>query len=458
MKPNPIARNDWLGLLKQTASEWIDDGALRLSAALAYYSVFSIAPLLVIAIGIAGAVLGYEAAAGQIQTEMQNYVGVQAAAAVQSMVKSASQRGNGWMATVIGFVTLFIGASGVFGELKSALNTIWNVNPTGKAGWKKVVCERFMNFGMVLVIGFLLLVSLVMTTAIAALNHRLESLFSLPAFVWSAIAFVISFGIVTTLFSLIFKVLPDVKIRWHDVWIGAAITALLFEVGKTGLGWYLGRESTASAYGAAGSVVLLLLWVYYASCILFFGAEFTQVYAQAEGRRIQPSDNAACADEPSNGASSSVSGAAAVASATAAFSASDPTYFARVPVGVSGPFAHSLSAPVLKYLEARGMLLSIEAKEALRQSITLLVLAVLICIGLLISWMLLTTALVGLLTQWLGGSWLKAVSITGGIHIALVVAAAMVMWLRFKNSNWFADTLRELKKDRTWIQGQTVKI
>lgn len=137
MKPNPIARNDWLGLLKQTASEWIDDGALRLSAALAYYSVFSIAPLLVIAIGIAGAVLGYEAAAGQIQTEMQNYVGVQAAAAVQSMVKSASQRGNGWMATVIGFVTLFIGASGVFGELKSALNTIWNVNPTEKPAGRR---------------------------------------------------------------------------------------------------------------------------------------------------------------------------------------------------------------------------------------------------------------------------------------------------------------------------------
>ena len=287
-----IMNNRWLDLLKRSLSGWMDDKALRLSAALAYYSIFSIAPLLVITIGIAGLVLGEKAVSDQLYGELKGYMGARSAEAIQSMVQSASKPSQGVMATVLGFVMLIVGASGVFGELKDALNTIWGVKAMPGGGIMAFVRGKFLNFGMVLVIGFLLLVSLVMSTAIAGLNQRLETVLPLPAFVWAAAAFVISLGMVTTLFALIFKVLPDAQIRWRHVWFGALITALLFEIGKTGLSWYLGRESTTSAFGAAGSVVLLLLWVYYTSCILFFGAEFTQVYAGADDCVTEPAANA----------------------------------------------------------------------------------------------------------------------------------------------------------------------
>ena len=221
----------WLDLLKRTFRGWMDVRAPRLSAALAFYSIFSIAPLLVIIIGILGLVFGEKA---------------------------------------------------VSGELKEAPNTIWGVKPKPGGGIRGLLRGQFLNFGMVLVIGFLLLVSLVMSTAIAGLNQRVENVLPLPAVVWAAVAFLIFLGLVTTLFVLIFRVLPDAEIRWRHVWFGALITALLFEVGKTGLSRYLGREGTASAFGAAGSVVLLLLWVYYSSAILLFGAEFTLVYADAK--------------------------------------------------------------------------------------------------------------------------------------------------------------------------------
>lgn len=282
MNFNAIMKSRWLDLLKRTFRGWMDHRAPRLSAALAYYSIFSIAPLLVITIGLLGLVFGEQAVSGRLYGELSGYMGPQSAEAIQSMVQSASKPTQGVVATVIGLMLLILGASRVFGELKEALNTIWDVKPKPGVGIFGLVRGQFLNFGMVLVIGFLLLVSLVMSTAIAALNQRLESVLPLPAFVWAGAAFVISLGLVTTLFALIFKVLPDAQIRWRHVWFGALITALLFEVGKTGLSWYLGREGTASAFGAAGSVVLLLLWVYYTSSILFFGAEFTQVYADAD--------------------------------------------------------------------------------------------------------------------------------------------------------------------------------
>jgi len=272
----------WLNLLKRTYRGWIDVRAPRLSAALAFYSIFSIAPLLVIIIGILGLVFGEKAVSGELYGELSGYMGPSSAGAIESMVQSASKPAQGVFATVSGLMMLIVGASGVFGELKEALNTIWGVKSKPGGGIRGLLRGQFLNFGMVLVIGFLLLVSLVMSTAIAGLNQRLENVLPLPAIVWAAVAFVISLGLVTTLFALIFKVLPDAQIRWRHVWFGALITALLFEVGKTGLSWYLGREGTASAFGAAGSVVLLLLWVYYTSAILFFGAEFTQVYADAE--------------------------------------------------------------------------------------------------------------------------------------------------------------------------------
>lgn len=279
-------------MLKAAGSDWMDDKALRLSAAMAYYAVFSIAPLLVIAIGIAGLALGQNAVQGQLDDQLAQYIGPHAAEGVQSMVKSASKPAQGWMATTLGFATLLLGASGVFGQLKDALNTIWEVRPRTGGGLKAFVKERLLSFGMVLVIGFLLLTSLLLSTVIAGFSGYMERVMTLPPFVWGAVTFLVSFGIVTTLFALIFKVLPDVKLQWRDVWLGAAVTALLFELGKLGLSYYLGKEGAQSTYGAATAIVLLLLWVYYTSCILFFGAEFTQVYVREQGRMAVPMPNA----------------------------------------------------------------------------------------------------------------------------------------------------------------------
>lgn len=279
-------------MLKATFDAWMEDNALRLSAALAYYSIFSMAPLLVIAISVAGLVLGEPAVRGQLDDQLKGYVGPQAAQSLQEMIKSASKPSDGWTGGIVGFFTLILGASGVFGQLKDALNTIWEVKVAERKGIWGFIRTRLLSFGMVLVIGFLLLTSLLLTTALAAVNGYLEVTFGIPKVFMGALGFVVSLGVVTTLFAFIFKVLPDAEIKWRNVWIGAAVTALLFELGKLGLGFYLGRESTASSYGAAGSVVLLLLWVYYSSCILLFGAEFTQVYARETGHDIKPAAGA----------------------------------------------------------------------------------------------------------------------------------------------------------------------
>ncbi len=274
-------------LLKRTAIAWSDANALRLSAALSYYSIFSIAPLLVLAVGIAGWFFGAEAVRGQLQDDLQWLMGGQAAQVVESMVKSTSKPSKSILAACIGLITLLIGASGVFGQLKDALNTIWEVKVT-KGGWKIYLRQQILSFGMVLVIGFLLLVSFLLTTLMNAFSRWIEALLHLPAWIWGSLGTLLSLGVVTMLFALIFKVLPDVKIRWRDVWTGAVFTAILFEIGKFGLAFYLGRESTTSSFGAAGSVVLILLWVYYASCIVLFGAEFTKEYACACGEKLQP--------------------------------------------------------------------------------------------------------------------------------------------------------------------------
>jgi len=292
MKLQAITANRVFRLLKETAMAWVEDNAFRLSAALAYFSVFSLAPLLIIAISVAGLVLGEEAVRGQLDSQLARYIGEQAATAVQGLVQSASKPGDGWIGAIIGFVTLLIGASGVFVQLKDALNSIWGVKLAAGAGVKSFLRDRLLNFGMVHVIGFLLMVSLMMTTALAGVSQYIERLAGMPTGLIGLLAFFLSFGVVTTLFAFIFKVLPDAKIEWRNVWTGALVTALLFEICKFGLGWYLGRESTASSYGASGSVVLLLLWVNYSACILLFGAEFTQVYARDTGHEIQPTNGA----------------------------------------------------------------------------------------------------------------------------------------------------------------------
>jgi membrane protein len=280
-----------------TFRKWNEAKALRLAAALSYYSVFSIAPLLVIAVGVAGLVLGAEAVQGQLEGQLRSVLGERAAEAVQSLVQSSSKPSQGWLAAVTGTGALVFGASAFFVQLKDALNTIWEVPTKSGEGVMGLIKDRLVNFGMVLVIGFFLLVSLVLSTVIAALNKYLGDILGIPGEVWAVAAFLVSMAMVTGLFALIFKILPDAKIRWRDVWIGALLTAVLFEIGKFGLSLYLGRESTASSYGAAASVVLLLLWLYYASCILLFGAEFTRVYSQS-GIRTGEAVNAAVAVNP----------------------------------------------------------------------------------------------------------------------------------------------------------------
>ncbi len=281
-----------LGLFQETFEEWSKDKASRLSAALAYYTIFSIAPLLIIVIAIAGAVFGEKAASGQIFAQIQGLVGEAGAKLIQEAIKNASQPKQGAIASIISIIVLIFGATGLFTELQDALNTIWEVQQKPGRAVKNMVRNRFLSFAMVLGIGFLLLVSLIISGVLAALLGYFNNLIPGIAFIWQIVNFLVGFAISTVLFGLIFKVLPDVKITWSDVWIGAAITSILFSFGRFLLGQYLGNGSFGSTYGAAGSVIVVIAWVYYAAQILFFGAEFTQVYARRYGSQIVPDDNA----------------------------------------------------------------------------------------------------------------------------------------------------------------------
>jgi membrane protein len=270
-------------LIRQAASDWQKDNAARLGAALSYYTLFSVAPLLVVAIGVAGLVFGREAAQGQIVAELHGLVGEAGARAIQDMVEASRKPTAGILATVIGLATLFLGATGAFAELKSALNVVWDVPEQG-GGLRALLLGRLWSFAMVLAVGFLLMVSLVISAAIAAADGFFEWLGVPPAAVQLTNA-VVSFLIITVLFALIFKFLPDTEVAWGDVWAGAVFTSALFAVGKSLIGLYLGRSGLASTYGAAGSVVVLVVWVYYAAQIFFFGAEMTQAYARQHGSR-----------------------------------------------------------------------------------------------------------------------------------------------------------------------------
>jgi membrane protein len=282
-----------LALFKQTASEWMEDDAPSLGAALAYYTVFSLAPLMTIAIAIAGFFFGKEAAQGQIFDELRVLLGEEGGKAVQEMVQSANaQPTAGVIATIISVVVLLFGASGVFGQLQASLNTIWGVKPKPGRGVLGMIKDRLLSFGFTLVVGFLLLVSLLLTAGIALVANWVGGLMPGSETIAQILNIVLSLVMITLLFATIFKFLPDAKIAWRDVWIGAFLTALLFTIGKFALGLYLGKSGVASSYGAAGSLIVLLLWVYYSSQILFFGAEFTQVYANRFGSRVAPADNA----------------------------------------------------------------------------------------------------------------------------------------------------------------------
>jgi membrane protein len=283
-----------LELIKTTFSEWNQDKAPQLAAALAYYTVFSLAPLLLIAIAVAGLLFGRDNVQTQVIGQLQGLLGDDGATLIQTMLEGASKPSAGILATIVGLVSLGFGASGAFGQIKAALNTIWNVppkpGPSGIAGIFANLKNQFVSFTMVLGTGFLLLVSLVISAGLSAANEYFGARVPIAASLWGIVNALVSFGVITLLFAMIFRVLPDLHIAWNDVWLGAAITALLFTIGKQVIGLYLGHSSVASTYGAAGSLIVLLLWIYYSAQILFLGAEFTQVYARRYGSLVTAKD------------------------------------------------------------------------------------------------------------------------------------------------------------------------
>jgi membrane protein len=280
-----------VSLIKETFSQWSGDEAARLAASLALYTMLSIAPLLVIVISVAGLIYGEEAARGQINQQLGTIVGPQAGKAVESLVANASTPSSGILSTIIGIVVGLMGASGVFGELQSALNRIWEVKPKPGRGIKGIIRDRFFSFAMVMGVAFLLLVSLVVSAALAGITGYFEGLVPLPA-LWEVLNTIIGIAVSGLLFTLIFKLVPDVKVGWRDVWVGGLVTGVAFSLGRIALGWYVGRGATTSPFGAAGSLVALIVWVYYSAQILFMGAEFAQVYASRFGAPIEPSPNA----------------------------------------------------------------------------------------------------------------------------------------------------------------------
>lgn len=279
-------------LVKQTVSEWIDQGVSRMGAALAFYTLFAMAPLFVIVLAIAGVWFGEEAARRELFSQVSGLVGSAGGEAIQALVSAANKPKTGAWAAVIAVATLFVGATGVFVQLQDALNSIWGVRRVPGRGLRNFIKDRLLSFALIVGIGFLLLVSLVVSAGLSALGKFMVGLLPEQGTIWQGINFVVSFGVITLLFAMIFKVLPDVKIAWRDVWIGAILTALLFNLGKFLLGLYLGRSSVTSAYGAAGSLVIVLLWVYYSAQILFFGAKFTQIYSTKHGSRLEPAPGA----------------------------------------------------------------------------------------------------------------------------------------------------------------------
>jgi len=281
-------------LIKETFKNWSEDKASRLAAALAYYTVFSLPPLLIIVIAIAGTFLGEEAARGEVVAQLQNLIGAEGAKAIEAVISGASNSGtaSSLSASIISVVILLFGATAVVAQLQDALNTIWEVAPKPGNLIKVFIFQRLLSFGMILGVVFILLVSLIMSAALGILSQYLGGLFPGLEVIWAVIDFAISLSVISALFALMFKYLPDVKIKWNDVIIGAVITAFLFNLGKYLIGLYLAKSAFNSTYGAAGSLVVLLAWIYYSAQILFLGAEFTQVYARRFGSRIEPKEYA----------------------------------------------------------------------------------------------------------------------------------------------------------------------
>lgn len=279
--------------MQQTYTRFTDDRGLKLSAALAYYTIFSIAPMLIVLIAVTGIFYGQEAIQGKVFSQLNHFIGNKSAAQVQDILKQMQLSGKGTFAIITGVITLIIGASGVFIEIQDSINLIWRVKAKAKRGWVKLIIDRVLSLSMVASLGFLLIVSLIINGLVLALSSILTRF--LPDITLLIIVLLnqgITLLVLVALFSIIYKILPDVDIAWKDVRAGAVFTSLLFMLGKYAIGLYIESSSIASVYGAAGSFLLVIVWVYYSAAILYFGAEFTQVYAQSYGGKIKPSKHA----------------------------------------------------------------------------------------------------------------------------------------------------------------------
>ena len=284
--------NIWI-VLRDAGNGFLDDRGLKLSAALAYYTIFSLAPLLVLTMSLASIFLGQEAIQGQIFSQINGLVGNQAAEQIQTMIKNVSWSGKTNTALFVSIVTLFIGATSIFVEIQDSINLIWRVKAKPEKGWLKLLTDRLLSSSLVISLGFLLLVSLIVNGLLLALGGQLSRFLpGLSVYLISGLNFLVSTAVVTLLFSVIFKVLPDAKIGWKDVRWGSLFTALLFMLGRYLIGLYITTTGTSSSYGAAGSLIVVLTWIYYTAAILYFGAEFTQAYANHFGIKIEPADNA----------------------------------------------------------------------------------------------------------------------------------------------------------------------
>jgi membrane protein len=280
-------------MTKSSFGQFMENNSFRLAAALAYNTIFSLPPLLLIIIATAGRIWGEEAISGQLDSQLASLVGPEAASEIQKMIKNVTLTGAGGIASAIGIATLVLTATTFFVTLQDSLNSIWNIKVKPENSFLKLARDRFLSFGLILSIGLLMLISLVISAVLSFFTDYLQQIFPAIAVIFIHILnLVVSLGFITLLFALIYKFLPDAIIRWKDVWVGSFLTALLFVIGKTGIGWYIGNSEIGSAYGAAGSVIIILVWIYYSSLIVFFGSEFTQQYACTFGEKIRPKAHA----------------------------------------------------------------------------------------------------------------------------------------------------------------------
>jgi membrane protein len=280
-------------VIKKTAVAWNAADPFKEAAVISYYAIFSIPALLVIIIAAAGLVFGKEAVSGHISAQISSAMGEETAQQIEEIVAKASETKASILASIIGVVTLIVGATGVFAQLQKSLNLIWEVQAKPKKAWLKSLKDRLFSFGLILSIGFLLLVSLLMSAGLSAFSDWIKAyLPDFMMFIFRVLSFALSFAVITVLFTLMFKILPDVKIKWRNVWIGAMITTLLFIAGKFALGLYFGKANPGSTYGAAGSIILVMLWVNYSSMIVFFGAEYTKQMSLHRGEKIEPKKDA----------------------------------------------------------------------------------------------------------------------------------------------------------------------